>query len=144
MTTQGAVVATLSLAGILTAMPFGISVGTIAVGTAFSLVGVVGRAAFELQKSAQGDGGMDARKIAGWVGAGFIGAPFVTILYLVILKLMNVQSDGISVIGLMFFGFSGPRMITWLLNTGIGLMNKKLGANIPTVGSDQPKTGDKP
>lgn len=143
MTIQGIGVATLSVAGILAAQPFGLSVGTIAMGTGFSLIGVVGRAAFELQKASEGSGGMKLSSIAGWVSAGFIGAPFATILYLVALKLMNVQSDGISIIGLMFFGFSGPRMITWLLNTLITFVNKKLNVNIPGIGAP-PVAGGKP
>lgn len=141
MTTQGSVVATLSLAGILTAQPFGISVETIAIGTCFSIVGVIGRAAFEMQKAAETPGGMRVSKIAGWVGAGFIGAPFVTILYLVVLNLMKVQSDGVSILGLLFFGFSGPRMVTWLLNMVIGILNKRLGMNIPLLGAT---AGQKP
>lgn len=129
----GSAVAIMSVAGILAAQPFGISVETIAIGTGFSLVGVIGRAAFEMQKAAEGPG-MKLSKIAGWVGAGFIGAPFATILYLVILNLCKIQSDGIAILGLMFFGFSGPRMVTWLLNMGIGILNKRMGTNIPTLG----------
>lgn len=139
MTTNGTTVAALSLAGILTAQPFGISVGTIAIGTGFSIVGVVGRAAFELQKASEGPNGMRLSKIAGWVGAGFIGAPFVTIIYLVILNLVKIQSDGIAVLGLLFFGFSGPRMVTWLLNTVIDILNKRLGTAIPVIGQEAPK-----
>lgn len=134
MSTNGTTVATLSLAGMLTAQPFGISVETIAVGTCFSIIGVVGRAAFELQKSSEGTSGMTLGKIFGWLGAGFVGAPFATILYLVVLKLANIQSDSIVIIGLLFFGFSGPRMITWLINTAIGQINKRSGLNIPSVG----------
>lgn len=131
---NGTVVAGLSLAGMLTAQPFGISVETIAVGTCFSIIGVVGRAAFELQKASEGPSGMKLSKIAGWVGAGFVGAPFATILYLVLLKLLNIQSDGIIIIGLLFFGFSGPRMVTWLMNLAVGTLNKRLGTNIPLIG----------
>lgn len=132
---SGTTVAGLTLAGIMTAMPFGISVGTIAIGTGFSIIGVIGRAAFELQKSSEGPGGMALRKIVGWVGAGFIGAPFMTILYLVFLNLIKVQSDGVLIIGLMFFGFSGPRMVTWFMNLLIGMLNKRLGINIPNLGT---------
>lgn len=132
----GTTVAVLSLAGILTAQPFGLSLSTIAIGTCFSIVGVIGRAAFELQKSSEGPvgGGMRLSKIAGWVGAGFIGAPFATIIYLVLLSLMKIQSDGVSILGLVFFGFSGPRAIAWLLNVVIGQLNKRLGMNIPPIG----------
>lgn len=131
----GSAVAALTLAGILAARPFGLQPETIFIGTGFSLVGVLGRAAFELQKAAEGGNGMRLSRIAGWVGAGFIGAPFATILYLVILNLASVQSDGISILGLVFFGFVGPRGITWLLNLVIGQLNKRLGTNIPLLGS---------
>lgn len=77
---------------------------------------------------------MRLSKIAGWVGAGFIGAPFATIIYLVLLSLMKIQSDGVSILGLVFFGFSGPRAIAWLLNVVIGQLNKRLGMNIPPIG----------
>lgn len=129
----GSTVAVLSLAGILTAQPFGLSVGTIAIGTGFAIIGTLGRAAFEVQKASEGQDGMKLSKIAGWLGAGFIGAPFVTILYLVVLNLIKIQSDGISILGLMFFGFSGPRMVSWLIDFAIGLLNKHLGWNIPTI-----------
>lgn len=134
MTSQGAVLGVFSVAAILGAQPYGISVETVMIGTAFSIVGVVGRSAFELQKLSENPGGMRIGAIAGWVGAGLIGAPFVTILYLVVLKLLNVQSDSISIIGLMFFGFSGLRMATWLLNLAIGILNKKTGLTIPQFG----------
>jgi len=137
MTTQSVVLGGISLATILGAQPYGISIETIMIGTAFSIIGVVGRAAFEMQKSSENPGGMTLTHVAGWVAAGLIGAPFVTILYLVILKMMNVQSDSVSIIGLMFFGFSGPRMLTWLLNTGIGVLNKRSGLSIPQIGQKQ-------
>lgn len=137
MSTQTVVLGSVSIATILGAQPFGISIETITIGTAFAIIGVVGRAAFEMQKSSENPGGMPLTHVAGWVASGLIGAPFVTILYLVILKMINVQSDSVSIIGLMFFGFSGPRMLTWLLNTGIGVLNKKAGLSIPTLGQNQ-------
>lgn len=138
MTTYTVGLGGLSIATILGAQPYGISVETVMVGTAFSIIGVMGRAAFEMQKSSEDPNGKTFSSIAGWVGSGFIGAPFVTILYLVILKLMNVQSDSISIIGLMFFGFSGPRMVSWLLNIGTGILSKKTGLSIPPFGSQSP------
>lgn len=135
MTTQTVALGGLSIATILGAQPYGISIETVIIGTAFSIVGVVGRAAFEMQKTSEDPNGKRFSSIAGWIAAGFIGAPFVTILYLVVLKLLNLQSDNIAIIGLMFFGFSGPRMVIWLLNTGVGILNKKLGLSIPPFGS---------
>ena len=138
MSTQSVALGGVSLAAILGAQPYGISVETVMIGTAFSIIGVVGRAAFEMQKASENSSGMKFGSIAGWVGAGLIGAPFVTILYLVVLKLLSVQSDSIAIIGLMFFGFSGPRMVTWLLNTSIGILNKKAGLTIPQFGTPPP------
>lgn len=134
MTTQGAALGALSVATILGAQPYGISIETVMIGTAFSIVGVIGRAAFEMQKASEAPGGMKFGSIAGWMGAGLIGAPFITILYLVVLKLSNVQSDNIAIIGLMFFGFSGPRLLIWLLNLAIGILNKRTGLAIPLFG----------
>jgi hypothetical protein len=130
----GSAVAALSLAGILTAQPFGLSIETIAIGTGFAVIGTIGRAAFEVQRSSEGQEGMKLSKIFYWLGAGFIGAPFVTIMYLVVLNLAHIQSDGISILGLLFFGFSGPRAVTWLLNYVISILNKRLGTTIPTLG----------
>lgn len=127
----------MSIAGILASAPFGIPMEQILAGTIFALVGVVGRAAFEFQKASEGGtGGIPIGKIAGWVGAGFTGAPFVTILYLVVLNIAGVKSDGIVSLGLLFLGFSGPRMVTWLLNTGISAINKKSGLNMPGIGGE--------
>ncbi len=141
MSTQSVALGGISIATILGAQPYGISIETVMIGTAFSIIGVVGRAAFEMQKASEAPGGMRFSNIAGWVASGFIGAPFVTILYLVVLKMMNVQSDSISIIGLMFFGFSGPRMVSWLLNLAIGILNKKAGTQIPTFGT--PSQGER-
>lgn len=134
MTAQSVALGGLSIATIFSMQPFGISIETIMIGTAFSIIGVVGRAAFEMQKSSEAPGGMKFSNIAGWVAAGLIGAPFITILYLVVLKLSSVQSDNISIIGLMFFGFSGPRILVWLLNFAIGILNKRTGLTIPLFG----------
>lgn len=130
----------LTISGVLAATPFGIPMNEIALGTFFAVVGVCGRASFELQKASEGAaGGIPVSKILGWMGAGLFGAPFVTLFYLVVLRLINVQSDGIVSLGLLFLGFSGPRMVSWLLNTGISLINKHTGLNIPTWGaSSQP------
>ncbi len=144
MTVQGTALGTLSIATIMAAQPYGIQVETVIIGTAFSIIGVVGRAAFELQKLSEGPSTMKLAAIAGWVGAGLIGAPFITILYLVVLKLSSVQSDSISIIGLMFFGFSGPRMVTWLLNLAIGILNKRTGLTIPLFGMATPPDGKAP
>ena len=125
--------------------PFGLPMEQIFIGTSFAVLGVVGRAAFEMQKAAEGAaGGMRGTKIWGWVGSGLIGAPFVTIMYLITLKLAGVQSDGIVSLGLLFLGFSGPRMVTWVLSTGISLINKKTGLNIPVPASPVPSAPPSP
>lgn len=138
MTTGVSNVAAMTVAGVLASAPFGIPLEQIGLGTCFAIIGVIGRAGFELQKSSEGaGGGIQVSKIAGWVGAGFTCAPFVTILYLVILKMAGIQSDGIISLGLLFLGFSGPRLVTWLMNTGISAFNKKSGLNMPSIGPGQ-------
>lgn len=145
---SGTGVAAISLATILAAQPFGISVETVAIGAAFSVMGVFGRAAYELQRYMEGSGTMRPSKIVGWVAAGLLGSPFVTILYLVILKACSVQPDGLALILLLFVNFSGPKAVSWLMTNGMGMISGRLRGlafpagqptppNPPPPGSDQ-------
>lgn len=143
MSTDVKTMGALTFAGMMASSPFGLPMNQIALGTLFAIIGVVGRAAFEMQRANEGNPGLQLSKVAGWVGAGFTGAPFLTIVYLILLRMMNVQSDGIVSLGLLFLGFSGPRLMQWLLNTGILQLNKRTGLNIPDVLSREqpPKPG---
>jgi hypothetical protein len=129
----------LTVAGMLASAPFGLPMQQIALGTGFAVLGVIGRAAFELQKTSEGStDGIRGARIWGWMGSGLIGAPFISTMYLIVLQLLHVKADGVVSFGFLFFGFTGPRMLSWLLNTCIGQLNKRLGLNIPTWGPPTP------
>lgn len=133
MSTNASAVAALSIAGIVNAQIFGMTGGTIALATGFTLLGVMGRIGFEIAKTADTSDGVKWSKVAALFAGGCCSSVAITVLYLSILKLAGVQSDGALVIGLVFFGFSGPRAILWLLNTAASFINKRTGLNIPLV-----------
>lgn len=130
------VVAGLSLAGIANAQVFGLGVGTIALATGFTLLGVMGRLGFEIAKTADTTEGVKWGKVAALFAGGCCSSVAITVLYLSLLSLAGIQSDGALVIGLVFFGFSGPKAILWLFNAASGQMNKKFGTSIPQLGSN--------
>ena len=116
----------LSVAGLLAATPFGISVETIAVGMGFAIVGLMGRFAFEVQKSLETGNGVKLAATLGWVGAGLVGAPFLTVLWLMFLKWIGIQADVVTVIGLLILGFSGPKGLTWLITAATDMLASRL------------------
>lgn len=118
----------LSLAGILTAAPMGLSMGTIAIGTCFAILGVVGRAAIEGQKYAENNGTMKLSQILAWLGGGVVGAPTLTVLYLALLQALSVKSDSIAIFGLIFLGWTGPRGAAWLFSMVKNILSSKLGS----------------
>lgn len=120
----------LTLGTILTAAPFGVPVETIAIGTLFSVLGVMGRAAFELQKVAEGGAGMTVGRVLGWFGAGLLGAPFMTVTVIALLKFVGVQIDIYSVIGFLAAGFFGPRFVGGVIQFGTDYLRKRFGAAI--------------
>lgn len=134
MTTNGSTVAALSLTSILAATPFGISVETIVVATGFTMLGVFGRLGFEIAKTADTPEGVRWGKVAALFGGGMVSASALTVLFLAMLGALGIKSDSIVIIGLVFFGFSGPRAILWLFNAAASVLNKRLGLNIPLVG----------
>lgn len=130
-------VAALSVAGIVNAQIFGMTGGTIALATGFTLLGVVGRIGFEISKTADTENGVKWSKVAALFSGGCCSSVAITVLYLSLLKLGGVQSDGAIVIGLVFFGFSGPPALIWLLNTAASIINKRTGLNIPLIATPQ-------
>lgn len=133
---EGAVVGSLTLAALWSATPFGIPVETIALGTLFVYGGVIGRGAFELQKIAEGNGGMRWSQICGWMGAGFLGGPFMSLVTILFLKLIGAQVDNLTVIGFSAMGFFGPRALNKVIEFGSGLLRRRYGSLI------SPSTGD--
>ena len=130
----------ITLATILTAQPFGLPVETIAIGTGFAFVGVIGKAAFEAQRAIESGKSVNLGPILGWVGSGMIGAPFVTIVYLVLLKMLGVPADNMAILGLIFCGFLGPKAVTSLVNWGTDFLKSKTGVSI----NDDAKDGKAP
>lgn len=131
MTPSTAAVGGLSLAGILTATPLGLSMTTILIGTGFAALGVIGRAAFEAQKYSENTGTMKFSQILAWLGGGLVSAPTMTVLYLALLQSLSVKSDSIAVFGLIFLGWSGPKGATWLLNIIQDKVMAKIGGKTP-------------
>ncbi len=134
MTQTTTAVAAISLAGIVNAQVFGLGVGTIALATGFTLLGVMSRLGFEIAKTADTIDGVKWGKVAALFAGGCCSSVAITVLYLSILELIGIKNDGALVIGLVFLGFSGATSLPWIFNTASGQLNKKFGLSIPTLG----------
>jgi len=130
-----ATVAGLTFAGIINAQIFGMPVGTIALATGFTLLGVMGRLGFEIARTADTELGVKWSKVAALFAGGCISSVAITVLYLALLNLIGVKNDGALVIGLVFLGFSGATSLPWIFNTASSTLNKKFGISIPLLGS---------
>lgn len=131
-TDTGATATGLSIAGILSSVPLGVPLATIFLGTAFAIVGVIGRAAFDMQKSLEAGDRIKGAQVLGWVGAGLVGAPFTAVLWIVLLRAVGAQTDLATVIGLLFLGFTGPKGVTWAMGFVTDFLKAKLpGAKPP-------------
>lgn len=142
-TPETAVAAALSLAGILNASVMGINVETVFVATGFTMLGAMGRLGFEMAKAAEAAEGADGvkwSKVFSLLGGSLISAPTISVICLTILSLIGIQSDKATLLGLVFFGFIGPKSLLWLFNTGSNLFQKKTGLTLPGL----PGSGDKP
>lgn len=135
-TMSGTGVLGLSFAGIAGAQIFGLSVTTIFLATSFTFLGVLGRVGFEISKTADTHDGVKWSKVAALFAGGCLSAVTIAVLYLAVLKMLNIQSDSAAAIGLVFFGFSGPKAILWLLNSSALTINKRTGLNLPTLGAN--------
>jgi hypothetical protein len=130
-TTTNIAVGGLTLTGLLTAQPLGLSMTEIAVGTCFCIMGVVGRAGVEWAKYAENSGSMKAGQILAWLGGGFVSAPTVSVLYLALLQSFSVKSDSLALFGLIFLGWTGPKGASWLISSVRGILTSKLGNTLP-------------
>ena len=133
---EGPIIIGISLAAVFGSAPFGVPVETIALGTGLAVLGVMGRAAFELQKVAQGQDGMLLGAILRWVGAGFLGAPFTAVLVIAIMKGMGWQVDNRAVFGFIGLGFFGPQGLIWLISFGTDFLRKRYGS-APSLPGDK-------
>ncbi len=135
---------TLTLTGIAGAQIFGLSVATIFLATSFTFLGVLGRVGFEIAKTADTIEGVRWGKVAALFAGGCCSAVTIAVLYLAFLRAINVQSDSALSIGLVFFGFSGPKAILWLMNSSASAINKRTGLNIPLIGPSPQDAPSKP
>lgn len=144
MTTNAPAVAALSLAGVWGASVFGISVSTVVVATGFTILGAFGRLGFEISNASNQSGGAKWSSIAALFGGSMTSAATITVLYLALLKMIGIQSDGVSVIGLLFFGFVGPKALLWLFQTASTQITKRTGIILPQFGAPPAKGGGSP
>lgn len=128
MNTTDVAVGGLSLAGVVTATPLGLPMPQIAVGTLFAVLGVVGRAAFEVQRYGENTGTMKWPQMMAWLGGGLVSAPTITVLYEAFLKSISVDNDSLAIFGLIFLGWTGPKGARWLLGLIRGTIQSKLGS----------------
>lgn len=136
----GAVVSVglVSLAGILTSTPFGMSSTTILLATGFTMLGVFGRLGYEISKSAETPQGVNWAKVGALFGGSMISATCIAVLYLAVLSLAKVQNESVLIFGLIFLGFSGPKGFIWLFNTASAAVTRLTGFKLPQfpVGGD--------
>lgn len=136
MTTNDPAVAAISLAGIWGASVFGMSVGTIVIATGFTILGSMGRLGFEMAKASDSPGGVKWSSVFALLGGSLTSATTIAVVFLALLKAVGIQSDSTTLLGLVFFGFVGPKALLWLFSTATGSINKKTGLNLPTLGVD--------
>lgn len=130
MATNSVGVGALTLTGIWASTVYGISVETACVASGLTMLGIMGRIGLEISN------GTKASAVWALFGGGLCSCVTITILYLALLRLIGVQNDGATLLGLIFFGFIGPKSLLWLLNTGSTAISKRTGINLPTLGKD--------
>ncbi|TXH15070.1 MAG: hypothetical protein E6R03_07985 [Hyphomicrobiaceae bacterium] len=134
--TNTAAVGALTLAGVLNASVMGVPVDTIVVATGFTMLGAMGRLGFEMAKASEGADGVKWSKVFSLLGGSLISAPTISVICLTVLSLIGIQSDKATLLGLVFFGFVGPKSLLWLFNTGSTLFTKKTGLTLPGMPGD--------
>ena len=134
MTVNSQTVGVLTFATIWQASLFGISVETIAIATVPTLMGAVARVGLEMAKASDPRNGVKWGAVAALFGGTLISAPTIAVAYLICLKTAGVASDNLLFLGLIFFGFIGPKALLWLLNTFTTEINKRTGLKLPQIG----------
>lgn len=128
--------AALTVTGIWQASIMGLSIGTIAIVTGFTILGGFGRLGFEIARQGEQSGGINWGKIGALFGGTMISSTTIAVLWLGALKSAGVQNDGVTVFGAVFFGIIGPKALLWLINFTVGKVNKVTGLNLPMLGAD--------
>lgn len=134
MTPNSPTVGVLTFATIWQASLFGISVETIVIATVPTLMGAVARVGLEIAKAADPKNGVKWSGVAALFGGTLIASPTIAVLYLICLKLTGVASDSVLFLGLIFFGFIGPKALLWMLDMATSEINKRTGLNLPQFG----------
>lgn len=127
--------AVLSVAGILAATPFGLSMETIFIATGFTMLGAFARVGFEISAMVEAPTGIQWSRIWARLASSLISAATIAVLVLVMLKILNVQSEPMLVFLLIAFGYSGSTGIPWLLNTMTGMVGRLTGLKLPSFSS---------
>ena len=121
----------LTFASLIASAPFGVPVSDMLIGTGFCILGVAGRAAFDMQRALEGTSAVPYGRIIGRFGAGIFGSLFTSVLVLVALKVFfGARPDTVVIIGLLAFGFGGPRMLSWAWGIIADKASKLLGISV--------------
>ena len=129
-------VGAITLAGMWQASVYGIQVETIVVATGFTLLGALARVGLEMAKAADVPGGVRWSSVFALFGGSMASATTISVVFLALLKVIGIQSDSITLLGLVFFGFVGPKSILWLFSTASTTITKKTGLKLPAIGPD--------
>lgn len=116
LSTPAATVATTStIAGLVTASIFGVSVANIAIGVLIVCAAVAGRGFVDIAKTIESGDQLHMARSLGWMGAGCASSPFVSMIYFAMLAGIHYQVDAFSVIILGAIGYAGPKGVTELV-----------------------------
>lgn len=130
----------LALSGVLASTFFGVPLTDLGSGTLMCGFGVMGRAAFDIQRTLKSGGSIQLSRIAGWTSAGFLGAPTAAITVLVILKsFTDYHPDGVIAFGLLAFGFGGQDIVGPVWNQAKVTLNKWFKLNLEVDPPVEPK-----
>lgn len=131
----------ISIASLLAFTPFGISLETIFIATAFTMLGAFARVGFEIAAAVDKPGGIKWGRIMALLASSLISAATISVLVLVGLKLLSVPSETILVFLLICFGYFGPVGIPWIIQLISGPVQKITGIKIPTFAPAVPPDG---
>ena len=131
-----------SAAGLLAFTPFGLSLETIFIATAFTMLGAFARVGFEIASSLDQPCGTKWSRIIKLLASSLISAATISVLVLVALKLLGVPSETILVFLLVCFGYFGPTGIPWIFNLISGPVQKLTGIKLPSFGTPASQDGE--
>lgn len=121
--TPAASVATSStIAALLTATFFGVSVANIAIGVLIVSAAVIGRGGVEIAKTIEAGDQLRLARSIGWMGAGCASSPFVSMIYFAALAGIHYPVDAFSIIILGSIGYAGPKGVTALVTRAQALI----------------------